>query len=610
MIAVVAGELAKASYFAAALKHYELAMELGGPTDSTLKNALSSFKLIPEISPWLKQQYSLLDPPQALEGSVRAQFEQASGWVREGLWDSAAAAFELLSADRLAGPAADYNKGLCRLWLGDEESTIPAFRRWIAREGPTTRAVDLEILCQLIDETTDKEPVEIVQLTWPLRDRAALNQILERDRAIVAGEKRHLDPTDEQSPQMNCFHWLDRPVSEERTGLSRQDIPTIQGDVLVGSDTVVLETHDDGRLNNLIDRFMALAGKSVPPAHPRTKVIGQLDRSEHAMAWRWYLPPGLPDEERRRLMDDQIAYLMTTVFPETPLTALGGRSPIQAARSGKSEVPLRAAVLIRELAGAHKGEKTDWMALRSRLSIQPEPPIDPETADIDAIPLGRLALVPVPRLDDDRLIKFYLRSHEFGLADLILQAAHEIVDRPQLRSSSKLDLRLLYSVLAQESQMRQDRSGALEMLQRGQTAMGSARRPEDSAFWDMMELQIRVSFDSPTEWVPELAAILERYRDNDQASAVVTTRLIDLGLLRLVSPEDRPDEVMIDPRLLQQLLSQYGPRITTSGGYLGVSATKGEIWTPQSAAPGSGLWTPGSEQQSSRTVEKRIILPG
>ena len=64
---------------------------------------------------------------------------------------------------------------------------------------------------------------------------------------------------------MNCFHWLDRPVSEERTGLSRQDIPTIQGDVLVGSDTVVLETHDDGRLNNLIDRFMALAGKSVPP---------------------------------------------------------------------------------------------------------------------------------------------------------------------------------------------------------------------------------------------------------------------------------------------------------------------------------------------------------
>ena len=29
--------------------------------------------------------------------------------------------------------------------------------------------------------------------------------------------------------------------------------------------------------------------------------------------------------------------------------------------------------------------------------------------------------------------------------------------------------------------------------------MGSARRPEDSAFWDMMELQIRVSFDSPTE---------------------------------------------------------------------------------------------------------------
>ena len=461
-----------------------------------------------------------------------------------------------------------------------------------------------------MDETTDKEPVEIVQLTWPLRDRAVLNQILERDRAIVPGEQRHLDPANEQSPEMACFYWLDRPVSQCGSGLSRQDIPTIQADVLVGSNTVVLETHDDGRLNNLIDRFTALTGKCVPPAHPRTKVIGQLDRSEHSMAWRWYLPPGLPDDERRRLMEDQIAYLMTTVFPETPLTALGGHSPIQAARAGKSEVPLRAAVLIREIAGGPQSNKIDWTALRSRLSIPPEPTIDPETADIDAIPLGRLTLVPLLRLDDDRLINFYLRAHEWGIADLILKAAHEIVDRPHLRSSSKLDLRLLYAVLAQESQMRQDRSGALEWVERGRTAQGSARRPEDSAFWDMTEMQIRVSFDSPAEWVPDLTAILERYRAHEQASAVVTTRLIELGLLRLVSSPDRPGEVMLDPRMLQQLINQYGPRITTSAGYLGVSATKGEIWTPQSAAPGSKIWTPGSDQQPSRSVEKRIISPG
>ena len=57
----------------------------------------------------------------------------------------------------------------------------------------------------------------------------------------------------------------------------------------------------------------------------------------------------------------------------------------------------------------------------------------------------------------------------------------------------------------------------------------------------------------------------------------------------------------------------YGPKVTTSSGYLGVSATKGEIWTPESAAKGSGsaIWTPGSDAGGAAAGEKsRIILPG
>ncbi len=316
--------------------------------------------------------------------------------MRDALWDSAAAAFELLSADGVAGHAADHNLGLCRLWLGDDEAAIAALRRWIAREGPTARAVDLEIVCQLIDESTDKEPIELVQLTWPLRDRSALSRILEGEATIVAGEQRHLDPEDDESPTVACFHWLDRPRIEARTGLARQEIPLIQANLLVGPDTVVLEAEDDGRLNGLIDRFVPLAGTSVPPAQPRTKVVGQVDRTEHAMSWHWYLPPDLPDREKRRLAREQIAHLKTTVWPETPLRQLGGRTPIQAGRAGNSEVPLRAAALILEFCGDRLGDDVDWTRLRSRLSICPEPPIDAETADIDRTPLGRLRSFPCP----------------------------------------------------------------------------------------------------------------------------------------------------------------------------------------------------------------------
>ena len=198
-----------------------------------------------------------------------------------------------------------------------------------------------------------------MQLTWPLRDRSALSRILEREATIVEAEKRHVDPEDDKSPEVACFHWLDRPRIEARTGLARQEIPLIQADVLVGPDTVVLEAHDDGRLNGLIDQFAALAGRSVAPDPPRRKVIDQVDRTEHAMSWHWYLPPDLTDREKRRLAREQLAHLMTSVWPETPLKQLGGRSPVQAARDGDSEVPLRAAVLILEFTGARLGDEVE-----------------------------------------------------------------------------------------------------------------------------------------------------------------------------------------------------------------------------------------------------------
>jgi hypothetical protein len=62
------------------------------------------------------------------------------------------------------------------------------------------------------------------------------------------------------------------------------------------------------------------------------------------------------------------------------------------------------------------------------------------------------------------------------------------------------------------------------------------------------------------------------------------------------------------------LLAEYGPRVTTASGQLGVAATKGEIWTPSSQGGGSspgGIWTPGSTPPSSGGGDKpKLIIPG
>ena len=109
------------------------------------------------------------------------------GWAEEGLWASAAAAFELLSAGSSAGAAADRNRGLCCLWIADHDAAVAALRRYIARTGPSTDAVDLEALCQLLQGGKGGETIEFIHLTWPIRDRAGLLRALEASPYLERG---------------------------------------------------------------------------------------------------------------------------------------------------------------------------------------------------------------------------------------------------------------------------------------------------------------------------------------------------------------------------------------------------------------------------------------
>ena len=70
-------------------------------------------------------------------------------------------------------------------------------------------------------------------------------------------------------------------------------------------------------------------------------------------------------------------------------------------------------------------------------------------------------------------------------------------------------------------------------------------------------------------------------------------RLVQLGLVRPVVDPKRPGQVMLDMGILDQLIAEYGPRVTTAAGDRGASPA--EIWTPDSARGGAAIWTPGSD---------------
>ncbi len=596
-ISLVGSSLGQAGFYAAAFKHLELAGRLAAEEVKQTSAVVRSLKMNQAISLWEKNPYRLSPPPDQATEPFRESFDRALQWANEGLWSSAASAFELLAAGSGAGAIADRNRGLCCLWIADHDGAVTALRRYIARTGPTLDGLELESLCQRIERSAPYDQVEFVHLSWPIRNRDGLLTALRGDRSIDEGPKRPLLPNDPKSLEVERFFLLDRPRIEARSGLKPQEVPVILGEVLFNNDTVILETYDDGRLDRLIDRFAAVAGSNIPPAHPRTKIIGKEQRHVLTLSWRWQLPEGVSELETERLHDEQVARTICDVWPETPHPALRWRTPLRAAKAGDSETALRAAVFQLEESHERWVELVDWDRFRGKLQLKAEPAVDPERVDIDELPLSRLSRVPLDGLDDDRALALYRRARDWGIRPLVNRLARLIDARPALLIKGKIEPTTLYGELALDAAGRSDRAEAMSWLARGLESEPPLKRSAHALGWEMIDLQVQMVLDGPEVWVPSLAVILERYRGNQEATSAVFLRLINLGLVQVVQDPNHPDQMALDTRTLEYYLNQFGPRVTTASGQLGVAATRGEIWTPDAGGGGGGgspIWTPGT----------------
>ncbi len=249
--------------------------------------------------------------------------------------------------------------------------------------------------------------------------------------------------------------------------------------------------------------------------------------------------------------------------------------------------------------------------LRTKLHLAPEPAIDPERVDIEQLHLSRLPLVPVERLDDDRLLALYHRSRTWGEPSVMNQAARVIDQRPSLLSKGQISALHLYGDLAVEAASKHDRALAADLIARGRGLDSPIAGPANAIAWEMVEFQIAMMLEEPEVWVPRLAVIMERHRTNRDAISAVLLRLVSLGLVQAMVDPKRPGQLMLDTTILQTYMSEYGPRITTATGELGAAAAQGGIWTPDSAAAPSPVWTPGSASPVPRLKETpKLILPG
>lgn len=259
--------LSEMGHVPAARKHLELALALAGSdldeeTADTVLNALRLLEGNPEIPLWLRNPDRLSPAPDGLDDDRRQRFTQAMEWAEQGLWSTAAAAFDLLGADGV--PTAERNAGFCRLWLIDDVAAAAAFRAYIRTLGETTEAVDLEALAQYITPPADADLVEQVHLIWTLRDRDALEAALRASDRAHFVETGPLDPDDPKSFEVDTFEWLDRPKPSGALPERVADLPRVRARIHVGHEIVILDVVDDGRMEAVTAEFNDLAGESIP----------------------------------------------------------------------------------------------------------------------------------------------------------------------------------------------------------------------------------------------------------------------------------------------------------------------------------------------------------
>lgn len=603
--------LSEAGHVPSSLKHLELAEDLQ-PDAEQGAAALRMVEGNPGVSIWLRNRYHLSLLPQGLPIDQGDRYAEALTWADKGLWAAAAATFETLAADGIA--PADRNLGLCRLWLADDEAAVPALRRSIAKAGTTDDAVDLEALCQLVAPPTREDLVDHVHMIWPLKQHDVLIKALNASDRVHYEGKGPMDPDDPESFEVDQFALLSGPKpSGPIAGKSPGDLPHVVGHVVVGAEIAILDAVDDGRLDGLARQLTALAGAAIPPAHPKTKTIDKVLRSASRLQAELWLPDDAPPAEAARLQRLERARVVAETWPETPLPALGGKTPRQSARAGGHEIALLAAIRQLEVVHIFFRDGVDFAGMRRNLGIKPAEEQDPLTADLDALHLSRLADVPADRLDDDRLVKLWTRSRTAVYPLAMERSGKAVVERPTVMDRPAVSHVTPYSDLANLALSRMDNAEAFEWIARGRREEPAEQRAANAVRWDMIEVRLRARSEAPDAWVPHLAIVLERYKEDRAASAAVLSNLVDMGLVQMQPNPDRPGEVILDTRALQAVMQRYGPKITTAGGQLGVSAARGEIWTPSKPAPGAGggIWTPGASSKPAEGGDKpRLIIPG
>ncbi len=522
------------------------------------------------------------DPPlrPAPEGAPWAgRFEAAMKPLADFRWREAAEGLAKLAEELPDMPVLWHDLAILRSWLADVPGTIDALRKFAALDVPLEDAVEAEALAMHLDSDPLGDLIDMLKLTWTVRDPQRLQDALLAEPRVVQIPVPPAAAAGSQTPPPRMMGAvLDRrPANAD--ALSLETMPQVVAEMMLfGPQTDRPARLDvlglgDNQAEEVVAWLLGVAGDAIDP-QPQRESVGEMSASREGMQHKWYPPENTPPERLIELINQRVHRFLLEQWPARPLGCFGGKSPREAAADPTQRVKLLAAILLLEAWQQDFLVKFDFNDLRRGLGLPPLESLDLAETSAAALPLVRLGRVTVAALSDKNLLHVFHRARIFAAREALKNSAQEMVRRESLAGNPE---RLpAYVALAQTAADFPQALGYLEQGRQGSLAAG-----QSCASWDLLELSFRFTHGGADEVERLFQHIQGRHMSEPGVAQALTQLLVDAGVLRPDgTPARRP------PMPEDALATAEGP----------AAAAPAKLWTPDSPQAGGGggkIWTPG-----------------
>lgn len=558
----------------AARAHLWLYEAIAGDNDHRALELLVRMNQVSGLPLLLRDRLALRGLP--ADHPVAAEMEVVRRMAAAGKWRAAAAELDELLPDHLDQPLFFYNRALLSGYLADRKNFAAGLRLYARQDIATEEAVEAEAIAQLVDLDSQDQPATAVRIVYPLTDEEAFVEKITASNRVQAMplSAEQLESFDGPKPR-NYYMLLDREMPEEGANLSREEVPHVLGFIShYGRQTdqgerIELVTDRDDQFESTLASVQDLIGPMIGEKTAEVDLGASPGGGDPALSWRWHLPPSTPPQRRRQLLTEERQAALLERWPNTPRTALGGKTPSQAAGEPELALPLAAAVLLLEQGSANAGFADTFVELRSQLGLPLHDRIAADSINVDEVPIVRVQHIDLNELSNEDLALLYKRCVLVSANAGLIAVVREALSRDGFQA--EVPKEKLYEQLFT---LEEDNEQALEVLDEARTWAES--QGQSCGRWDLLELQMHIAENNSEHANRVLTHLTEQHMDEPEIAQQIYQLLYMIGAIPPnAGPGPLPPEAV--------------PTQATT------AATESGIWTPDGESQAAGkskLWTP------------------